>query len=144
MANADLFSQIETSELLAEIHRAFQASLQPQEAFAISGTGDADGVHLQLQLATPDRSSVLTLQAGMEIPEHSRLNTVEARALTMEFLISWLHEWFSNERWPNPPLDWQAMAWGTRTVHLRGTMVNAQLEDLADALLAAAGYDTDK
>jgi hypothetical protein len=144
MATAELFSNIETSELLAEIHRAFQASLQPQETFSVSGTGDAHGVNVLLRLTNPDRSSVLTLEAGMEIPETSRLNTMEARALTVEFLISWLHEWFSNERWPNPPLDWQAMAWGTRTVHLRGSVTNARLEDLADALLAAAGYDTDK
>jgi hypothetical protein len=144
MATADLFSKIESSELVAEVQRAFQASLLPGETFSAEGNGDADGVRVLLRLATPDRSSVLSLEAGMEIPETGRLNTMEARALAVEFLISWLHEWFSNERWPNPPLDWQPMAWGTRTIHLRGSMTNSQLEDMADAMLAAAGYDTDK
>jgi hypothetical protein len=144
MATAELFSKIESSELVAEIQRAFQASLLPGETFSVEGTGDAHGVQILIRLATPDRSSVLTLEAGMDIPETGRLNTMEARALAVEFLISWLHEWFSNDRWPNPPLDWQGMAWGTRTVHLRGSMTNSQLEDLADAILAAAGYDTDK
>lgn len=124
--------------MLQVLDERYREQLQ-DELFQICELPWDSGVHLSTELFTPNRESVLILEARAAREEHPKLSDKDLMHLCLDMTGYLLDVYLIEDPGTAPGLDWAQMFYAGASVYVQGNYVNESLERLADRLINGDG-----
>lgn len=100
-----------------------------------------DRIQAQLRLSNMARTRVLTMEAAVPVDIKNAEEIVEMRAGVVEFIGAMFEEWLEEEGLRSPSLDWKEHEYAGKIYVFRGSLLNEDAENQADAFLREHGLD---
>lgn len=117
---------------------ALQAGMKPDERITLTGELVDEHLCFMFELATPKRDEVFKLECAVPIDKPDDKSLAAARGILTEFMHYSVGVWLTEGRIDPPNLDWKKQEYEGVEVLVRGSLVNEELERLADQWLEAA------
>lgn len=117
------------------------ARLLPREVITLDGELTHGYALAKLTASLPDGSSLVSLEVSVELEPNNLDHPGDARDLALDFLDAFFDKFLSEDRLLRLHPDWKAYDFEGKTLLLRGSHARPALDDEADRLLAAAGFD---
>lgn len=117
------------------------AQLEPNEKLEVDGELSHGHALARLVLFTPDRTSHLRIEVSVPLEANQMDHPGQARDLALDFMDGIFDKFLAEERLLRFQPDWKSFDFEGKEVLVRGAFTRPALEDEADRLLAAAGFD---
>jgi hypothetical protein len=117
------------------------ARLLPGESLTLEGELTHGHALARLVAAQPHGASLIQLEVSVELEPNQIDHPGDARDLALDFLDAFFDKFLSEDRIMRLSPDWKALDFEGKTLLLRGSHTRPALDDEADRLLAAAGFD---
>jgi len=129
---------VQIVELLSQ---KFGANFHADAVLTVSGEVAHAHALVRCQLEKQDQTSKLSFEICVETEANKIENPLEARDLAVDHVEVILTEFFENDRLIHLSPIWKPHDVESKTLLIKGEQSNPHLEDEANRLLAAAGFD---
>lgn len=128
---------------LVETLRKRHRRLKPHEKLSIAGELGHGHTLVELRLASPDETFLLSLDVAVECAPNDLDNPLEARDVAVNYLDVVLEDFLANDRHLGVLPEWDVHDVEGMQVKVRGEVINPKLESQADRLLREHGFASD-